>query len=208
MQDVKIYNILNFIIIVGLSINSFAEDIGMSCKAYREYIGDYSIKCPGDPPETGLISKCSCQKGGLLLCKYELCGFNKGEFQYPDSDTLNRFLNIIKTDIDLFSPEKIFGFHLTGQADGLKNEGVCCKTDVPSSCATGLSNGSTLNDPDLAKVRGCIIREKIESHVKQLMSWRGDIEIDYRDIPTGGNSGEIYRKVVFKFSVTGVCDEK
>jgi hypothetical protein len=91
---------------------------------------------------------------------------------------------------------------VTGHADGEVNPGVSKEHERPTAKCSQVAQGETINDTELARLRGCIVWDLLTVMLDEqgIVLFGGDTrgpeDIKVEDIADGGDSGNLYRKVV------------
>ena len=149
-----------------------------------------------------------------LLCKNEMnltldsqskssilktqCGYEREKFFHTNNSS---FVNSIVSNINNWSKNgwELERAEVTGFADGWQNRGIISRLSELNSASPICKSdiGETIDDKELAFLRGCIIVSKLREitgdKYKTLIDWLPPV-----DIPDGKEKGYEYRKVTVK----------
>lgn len=123
----------------------------------------------------------------------ELKGFGVGQ---PLHRSSLQFCHDVASEIKnlLASGRDIQRIVVTGYADGIPNRGLDLHIrDFPVSCQKGFS--LPVDDPELARLRACIILERLTEMLSKPVAAGIAWEKSEYDEPDGGDRGNVFRKV-------------
>lgn len=123
-----------------------------------------------------------------------LYGFDEGNPVHPGA---NEFATHVAQEIAFFiRTQRIERVEVIGFADGIPNPGVPYTIElVPDQCRSTV-NSASLNDEQLAFLRGCMISFLIAQRIEQPLAGGVSWKNNQFDEPDGGLIGPAYRKVV------------
>jgi len=123
-----------------------------------------------------------------------LDGFDEGNPVHPGA---NEFATDVAQEIAFFTRNRrIDRVEVIGFADGIPNPGVPYTIElVPDQCKK-IVNSTSLNDEQLAFLRGCMISFLIAQRFEEPLAGGVSWENNQFDEPDGGLTGPAYRKVV------------
>lgn len=175
------------------------EDIGYVENTYKiVFYGKVSTEDLSTPKKTVpktqsryISSSCKCENFNYV-CKDTLWGFNRGSYKHLSMD---RYIKMVKANLYGHHTKNIRRITITGYADGHENRGVDNWRHIPNTCNPKRKKGK-LFDKDLAKIRACMVRLKIEKGLmKHAIKWSPQ-HVDY---PTGTHMKDNDRKVVVQY---------
>ena len=189
------------------------EESDLSCEEFKHIMevkfNDKTVKCDietnKDNPENKISSNCSCDNVGGLNCVYTLTGYKKGKFTHKKDE---EFTQTILSEIQQFKDIEVFNVKIKGVADGTRNKGIGSWKKIIPECNKGKKGKKgSITDKDLSYLRACYIMNEINSFIP--ITWKNSslIRLSSIDYPDGVNVGSEYRKIEFRYSVLGKCDE-